>query len=206
MHARSTTWQARPSAIDEGIRFITDDVMPTITRMPGCVGLSMLADRTSGRCIATSAWIDEAAMRDSDATLAPMRQRAGEILGGAPQVDEWEIAVLHREHRTSDSTCARCTWVQMDPSRVDEVIEMFRSQVLPAAEDLSGFCSASLLVDRRSGRAVSTTAWDSREAMEASRDAAMRLRTAVTDRTGGQVLDVAEFDMVMAHLRVPEMA
>jgi heme-degrading monooxygenase HmoA len=206
VHARSTTFQARASEIDAGIRFVADEVMPAITRMPGCIGLSMLADRQSGRCIATSAWSDEQAMRDSDSALAPLRQRAGEILGGSPQVDEWEIGVLHREHRTGDSTCVRCTWLQMDPSRLDETVDMFRSEVLPAVEEMDGFCSASLLLDRRSGRAVSSTAWDSRAAMAASRDAAMRLRADVTQRFGAQITDVAEFEIALAHLRVPEMA
>ena len=54
-------------------------------------------------------------MRAADAALRPMRERAGEILGGNPQVDEWEIAVLHRDHRTNDSTSVRCTWLQTEP-------------------------------------------------------------------------------------------
>lgn len=205
VHARSTTFQARPSEIDAGIRYATEEVMPAIMAMDGCIGLSMLVNRESGRCIATSAWTDEESMRAADTLLRPLRDRAGTILGGSPQVDEWEIAVLHRDHRTSDSTCVRCTWLQTDPSRLDEAIERFRSDVLPTAEGMAGFCSASLMVDRQSGRAVSSVTWDGPEAMEASREAAARLRARVADASGAQVREVAEFDLALAHLRVPEL-
>ena len=86
--------------------------MPAIMAMDGCIGLSMLVDRESGRCIATSAWNDDQSMRAADAALRPMREQAGKILGGNPQIDEWEIAVLHRDHQTSDSTSVRCTWLR----------------------------------------------------------------------------------------------
>jgi quinol monooxygenase YgiN len=205
VHARSTTIQARTTEIDAGIRYVTEEVMPAIMGMEGCIGLSMLVDRGSGRCIATSAWTDEQSMRAADAALRPMREEAGAVLGGSPQVDEWEIAVLHRDHRTSDSTCVRCTWLQTDAGRIDDAIERFRSEVLPTAEGMAGFCSASLMVDRQTGRAVSSVTWDSREAMEGSREAATRLRTRVAEASGAQVQDVAEFDLALAHLRVPEL-
>lgn len=205
MHARSTTIQARPSEIDAGITYVSEEVMPAITALEGCIGLSMLVDRQSGRCIATSAWTDESSMHASDAALRSARQRAGEILGGEPRVDEWEIAVLHRDHKTADGTCVRCTWLQMDPGKLDQAIELFRSKVLPTAEGLDGFCSASLMVDRRAGRAVSSVTWDSRQAMERSRDTANQLRANVSQEAGAEVLEVAEFEMALAHLRVPEL-
>jgi quinol monooxygenase YgiN len=205
VHARSTTVQARPSEIDAGIRYVTEEVMPAITAMEGCVGLSMIVDRESGRCIATSAWTDEASMRDADAALRPMREEAGTILGGSPQVDEWEIAVLHRDHRTSEGTSVRCTWLRTDPARVDEAIELFRSEVLPTAESLDGFCSASLLVDRGSGRAVSSVTWDSPQAMQGSREVATQLRSQMAQRAGAEIEEVAELEMALAHLRVPEL-
>ena len=205
VHARSTTFQARTTEIDAGIRYVTEEVMPAIMAMEGCVGLSMLVDREDGRCIATSAWTDERSMRAADEALRPMREQAGRILGGNPQVDEWEIAVVHRDHRTNDSTCVRCTWLRTEPGRVDDAIERFRSEVLPTAEGMAGFCSASLMVDRQSGRAVSTVTWDSHEAMERSRLAAAQLRSKVAQATGAQIQDVAEFDLVLAHLRVPEL-
>jgi len=42
--------------------------------------------------------------------------------------------------------------------------------------------------------------------MEASREVASKLRAKVADRAGAQIEDVAEFEMALAHLRVPELA
>jgi quinol monooxygenase YgiN len=205
VYARSTTVRADPANIDAGIRYVSEEVMPAITAMDGCIGLSMLVDRDSGMCIATSAWNDDQSMQAADAALRPMRAEAAKIMGGNMNVDMWEIAVLHRDHRTSDSTSVRCTWMRSDPARIDDAIALFRSEVLPTAENMGGFCSASLMVDRGAGRAVSAVTWDSRQAMEASREAAKELRSMVAEKAGAQIEDVAEFELALAHLRVPEL-
>ena len=63
MYARSTTIQAQPLSVDIGIAHVRDVVMPALQEMNGYVGLSLLVDRQSGRCIATSAWQTMEAMR-----------------------------------------------------------------------------------------------------------------------------------------------
>jgi quinol monooxygenase YgiN len=206
VYARSTTIQARMSSIEAGIAHMRDELMPTMLGIEGCVGLSMLVDRQSGRCIATSAWRSEDAMRASQDQVRPLRDRAAEILGGSPQVDEWEIAVLHRDHRSGDGAGVRVTWAQVEPAQLDGAIDMFRMTSLPAAEELEGFCSASLMVNRDSGRVVVSITYDSLGAMDRNRDQAATVRAAAAQSAGMQMLDVAEFELAMAHLRVPEMA
>jgi heme-degrading monooxygenase HmoA len=206
VYARSTTIQAQMPSIDAGIAHIRDQVMPTIQGIDGCIGLSMLVDRKSGRCIATSAWQSEESMRASEEQLRPIRGRAAEILGGSPQVDEWEIAVLHRDHRSRDGASVRATWTQVEPAQLDRGIDVFKLASLPAIEGLEGFCSASLMVNRASGRSVVSVTYDSVEAMERNRDEAMAVRAAASKEAGLEVLDVCEFELAVAHLHVPEMA
>lgn len=205
MYARSTTIQARPESIDAGIAYVRDEVMPVIQSMDGCIGLSMLVDRTSGRCIATSAWQSEDVMRATDERLQPVREQLGEMLGGSPQVDEWEIAVLHRDHRSAEAACVRVVWIRVDPGDLGRAIDVFKLASLPAAEELDGFCSASLFVDRASGRSVSSVTYDSPEAMERTRERAEQLRSAGADEARAEILDVCEFELALAHLRVPEL-
>lgn len=205
MYARSTTIMARPESLDAGMAEVRDNVMPMITRMEGCIGLSMLVDRSSGRCIVTTAWRDEEAMRATDEELRPTRERVAEMLGGSPQVDEWEIAVLHRDHHSMQGACVRVTWMRVDVADLDRTIDVFRLASLPKAEELAGFCSASLLVDRGSGRVVSSVTYDSMQAMESNREAAAALRSAASKDAGAEVLDVCEFELALAHLRVPEL-
>lgn len=207
MFARSTTIQAKPSSIDDGIAYVRDEVMPTLNAMDGYVGLSLLVDRESGQCIATSAWETEEALRTSTEQAAPLRYRAGQIFGGGDvTVDQWEIGAMHRDHRSGDGACVRATWLKMPRDQADRAIEFYRTSVLPSLEDLEGFCSASFLVNRATGRGVSSATFDSREAMERNQEHARELRNSRTRELGADILDVGEFELALAHLRLPEMA
>jgi heme-degrading monooxygenase HmoA len=205
VYARSTTIQAQPSNIDAGIAHVRDEVMPAVEGLPGCIGLSLLVDRQSGRCIATTAWESEDAMRDSEDRVRSIRDRAAEMFGGGAQVEHWEIAVLHRDHRSREGACARAIWTKTDPARLDSMIETYKSQSLPAMEGLEGFCSASLLIDRASGRGVSSVTFDNADAMERNREQATALRERITRQAGIEVVDVCEFELALAHLHVPEL-
>ncbi|WP_431232426.1 antibiotic biosynthesis monooxygenase [Mycolicibacterium psychrotolerans] len=206
MHARSTTFAARPESIDAGIAVFRDEVMPALQGMTGCVGMSLLADRESGRCIVTTAWEDDAAMHSSADEVRLFRDRAAQVLGATPTVDEWEIAAVHRDHRSGAGACVRATWLQARPDQFDQAVEFYKTTVLPEIEQLDGFCSTSMMCDRSTGRAVVSTTYDSRDAMERSRDAARALRTALLRDLGADQLDVGEFELAIARLRVPELA
>ncbi|MBO9523738.1 MAG: hypothetical protein J7518_19570 [Nocardioidaceae bacterium] len=200
MYARSTTFHGKPENIDTGIKFVTNEAAPALQQMNGCRGVSLLVDRETGLCIATSSWDDEEVMRASDAELRPMRDRGKDILGGSMQVDEWEIAVMHRPHH---GECCRVSWLQGD---LDAMTETFRVGIMPQLEETPGFCSTSLLLNREGRLGCATTVWESREAMIASRTAADDMRLRAATESGGEIADVHEFDLAYAHLHVPEMA
>src|SRR6476661_4050874 len=152
MYARSTTVRGTPQGMDAGIAYVRDKVMPAVQQMDGCVGLSLLAERETGRCIVTTSWADHAALRNSAAGVMAMRRRAAEIMGGPADVQEWEIALMHRLHSAHHGAAARAIWHEGDPAHVDTMIDTFRMTVLPQLEELPGCCSVSLLLDRASGR------------------------------------------------------
>lgn len=205
MYARSTTIQAQPSSIDAGIAHVRDVVMPALQQVDGCLGMSLLVDRESGRCIATSSWETQEAMHASAERVRPVRDQAAQAFGGSPTLDEWEIAVLHRDHRSGPGACVRATWLKIRPDQFDRAIDFYRESVLPAIEELEGFCSASLMLDRASWRAVSSSTFDSMAAMERNGDQARSLRTARLRDLGADQFDVGEFELALAHLRVPEL-
>lgn len=205
MHARSTTVHAHPESIDKGIAFIRDEVMPALLATDGCVGLSLIVDRKSCRCIATSAWRDEQAMRASESAVRPLRDKAAELLGNRAQVDEWEIAHLHRHTATREGACVRAVWVRFRPEQYSRAMDVYKMVVLPEIEKFDGFCSASLMVDRAAGIACSSTTYDSRASLEASRAAAESMRDRAVTETGVEFLEACEFDLVLAHLHVPEL-
>jgi quinol monooxygenase YgiN len=204
MYARSTTVRGKPEAMDDGIAFVRDKVMPTIDPMEGCVGLSMLCDRESGRSIVTTAWADADALHRSAEGVMALRAKAAEIMQGDAEVQEWEIAVLHRMHGTHNGACARVIWTQADPAGTDRMLDAFRMSMLTRMEDLPGFDSCSVMVDRATGRAATTVIYDSRHSMEEAEQMGMAMRQDFTRQMGMETTDVAAFDVVLAHLRVPE--
>ena len=204
MNGRSTTFKDRPEAIDDAITMVRDDVMPAVEQMEGCVGLSMLVDRTSGSCIVTTAWASLPDLESSAPRVAPLRDRAHRLFGTRPEIALWEIGVLHRAHTVGEGACARVTWLRLQPEQMDEHRELFASHVLPQVEQLPGFCSASLLMDRTTGRATVAVVYDSREALERNRSVAADIRADAMRRLPSELLDVAELEVPLAHLRVPE--
>ncbi|HET7735838.1 MAG TPA: hypothetical protein VFK52_07685 [Nocardioidaceae bacterium] len=199
MHARSIIFLGRPANIAAGIAFVKNEVGPMLDQIDGCRGLSLLVDRETGQCIATSSWDSEAAMVDSDEMLRPVRDRGRDVFGGSMQVDEWTIAMMHRTHH--GESC-RVSWLQGD---ADVLTETFRLGILPRLEQTRGFCSASLLVNRSNGLGCVTTGWKTRDEMQAAGAATDDLTRSALAEAGCEVLEVRAFDLVYAHLHVPQM-
>lgn len=161
-----------------------------------------MVSRVSGRAIATSSWLDADAMAAQRERLAPMRARGSEILGGAAEVSEWEVAVMHRHHDAHERCCCRINWARAED--VDFATGVWRAGV-PGLENFDGFCSASLLVDRERSLMCGTFDFDSRDALEATREAFAGTREQARDVMRIEIFDHAELDLAIAHLRVPEL-
>jgi Antibiotic biosynthesis monooxygenase len=205
VYARSTTIEGRPGAVADAVADLREHLLPAIADLRGCVGVSLLADDLSGCCVLTSAWRSAKALRAGEAGLAPFRDRVVAILDGPAEDEEWEIVVVHRAHAARPGTCVRTVRVHADPETTDHGVDLYRTVLLPQIQEFEGFCSASLLVDRPSGSAVSSVAFDSREAMRHTRSLAAVVREQGSREVSGEILDVAEFDLALAHLHVPEL-
>jgi quinol monooxygenase YgiN len=205
VYARSTMIRGRPESVDEGVMFCRDEVLPMCREMPGCLGLSMIVDRESGRCVVTSSWDSTESMRATTTAIQPLRARAAAIMGGTPEVAEWEIAVMHRDHRSSDGACARVTWLRGGPESMDRAADVFKLALMPEMETFDGFCGVSFMINRETGMAVTSVAFDSRAALEGTRDRARALRTRGSSEARLEILEVAEFELALAHLDVPEL-
>ena len=62
-----------------------------------------------------------------------------------PGCRSWEIAVLHRDHRSVAGACVRATWVTVDLANLERAIDVYKLALLPRLEDLAGFSSTTLL-------------------------------------------------------------
>lgn len=204
MYARSTTIDGRPEYLEKGIAYVRDRVMPAVPGMDGYVGISMLADRGSGQCIVTTSWEDAEALRRSGPEVRGMRARATDILRGPAVVEEWEVAVVHRHHPAGETACARVIRTEGDPAQLDRMLDAFRLGMLPRIEALPGFCSVSVLADRRAGRCGIAVTYSDRAAMDRAQEEALVIRQQFTREMALTVTSARAYDLVLAHLRVPE--
>lgn len=203
MYARSTTVLGDPGRVQTGTGYVRDESMPALRQLAGCVGLSMLAQPDTGRCIVTTSWRDDAALSASREDVRPHLERTAAALGGRPQVEEWEVAAMHRLTE-GHGACSRVTWLRTDPDAVQRAVDAVRLSLMPKLDDLPGFCSVSVLVRREDGLAVSAVSYASWADLHASRDGAQEFREEFAPARGIDAVDTADFDLVLAHLAVPE--
>ena len=71
---------------------------------------------------------------------------------------------------------ARVSTIQGKQEQVDEGIRHYREQVLPAARKMAGFKGAYLLVDRKTGKNLGITLWDTEKDLQTSAAAVDKLR------------------------------
>jgi quinol monooxygenase YgiN len=207
MYARSTTFRGEPSAIDAGIAYTRDKVLPAVRQMDGCIGLSMLVDRHTGGCITTTAWEDAEAMHHSAEAIRSIREKAVASVHGVAsetEVVEWEVGVVHRMQTAPEHAACRVIHTKGPLGKADRVIEGFRESIVPRIHLLAGFCSVSLLVNRDTGRCAIATVYADRQTMHYSKGQGQAMREEFTERMGMHTTEVAEFDVALSHLRVPE--
>jgi heme-degrading monooxygenase HmoA len=89
---------------------------------------------------------------------------------------------------------ARVSTYQFPSDDVDSTIERFNQALGELKEP--GLERAELLVDRASAKALTITVWESEDALQASVEAANRLRSSAADAAGGTIVDVAHYEVV----------
>jgi hypothetical protein len=83
-----------------------------------------------------------------------------------------------------------------EPSRVEDVVEVYGDTVVPWFADAEGFCSSLLLVDRTTGHSVSQTMWRTPEALAASRSLAAAVRVETVTASDCVIRAVEEYGLV----------
>lgn len=92
---------------------------------------------------------------------------------------------------------ARVSTFQGPADQIDQGVQTAERDILPAIRQLDGFAGVYFLADRESGKTVSITLWGSEEAMEASREAANRMREQAAEAESATIQSVEEFEVVL---------
>ena len=91
---------------------------------------------------------------------------------------------------------ARQTTFQVDPSRIEEAIRLFREQTMPGMRQ-QGAKGVRLLVDRRSGKIRGVSLWENEQAAQAAWEAMNQQRDQAAQLLGHEAATKLLEDVVV---------
>ena len=95
---------------------------------------------------------------------------------------------------------ARVSTFQGPPDQTAEGIRLAREQILPAARLMDGFKGIYLLFDRESGKSLSVTLWETEADMQASEEAAGKVRAQSAETSGDKIVNVERYEVALQTL------
>ncbi len=93
---------------------------------------------------------------------------------------------------------ARVSTFEGPPKQVDERGRHATERVVPSLKQMDGYRGVLALADRRSGKVLAVTLWESEEAMLQSEGAADQLRSDSTRAAGETVAGVERYEVVLS--------
>ncbi len=208
MYIRATRVQMPPQAVDKGIAFFKEKIVPMATSTPGCIGQVLLVDRDSGKAVGITQWETARAMGAAEQLGINSRtQSAAETGGTIVNVERMEQVINERAGPPPTAGgWVRLNTIVGDPAKTDSAINFVEKQVLPALKSQKGFQAALMNVDRITGRSTVSTVWASKQELEASESSITSLRRDAADAAGAKDVTVEIYEAVVVNIKAPATA
>jgi heme-degrading monooxygenase HmoA len=95
MHARVSILEGPPDKIDEGVRYLREEVQPAWETDPGFKGAIVLNDRQSGKTLSVTFWEREEDMRAMEEDANRVRSKLAETTGQEiASVERYEVGLF----------------------------------------------------------------------------------------------------------------
>ncbi len=92
---------------------------------------------------------------------------------------------------------ARVSIIEGSPEGIDESIRLMRETVMPEARKMQGFKDSYLLVDRKTGKQMGIALWETEADLNASTEAANRLRAQFVQAATAQTPKVEIYEVAV---------
>jgi heme-degrading monooxygenase HmoA len=92
---------------------------------------------------------------------------------------------------------ARVTMTEGSPAGIDKAIRFMRETFPPEAKKMKGFKGAYLLVDRKTGKQMAITLWETEADLSASTEAAKRIRAQFVQTASVQLTKVEVYEVAV---------
>jgi heme-degrading monooxygenase HmoA len=207
MYLRVTAFKSEPGKLEEGIAFLKNKIIPSISKAPGYLGATCIVDREKGEGAASTLWESLEAMNNAEQLGQQARTQSSEATGmEVVDIDRFEITVLEMASPTPQvPSYTRLITAYSDPKKADKVTEMVR-QVVPKIKEQPGFQAFSAGINRATGRGFTVSNWATAEQREASNTATASMRQPVADAGAMYGLQIQNFETVVAEIKAPVRA
>ena len=165
MYTRMLTFRGATD-IDGGVTYLRQEALPILTAQHGYRGVTASGNRSTNVFGILSLWETEQDRGSSDSALGKAREEAVKIVGGDLTVENLEQMVGEVVKPIKAGCLLFVTRVSMDPSKVDENLAFFKSDVLPVFKSQPGFCALRNMMDRTTGKGVVGSVWETQEALD----------------------------------------
>ena len=193
---------ARVAAFENRDMSLADELIGTVRErarsgqdLPDAKRLLMLIDREAGTALGITFFESEDAIRRAEAGFERMADEIPEEMRGRrTSVDVYEVAI---EDVAEGAKAARLSSLAGLPEGIDEGIRFIKDQILPEANDLTGWRGIIALTDRTTGRTKTITFWDSEESLLASEERANQLRSEAAEAMGESITGVDRYEVAV---------
>ncbi|MCA1847200.1 MAG: hypothetical protein LC792_29215 [Actinobacteria bacterium] len=151
-------------------------VLADMRAQRGYKGLSASADRGAGIVGVLSMWETEADRDASESAMAQDRERAGSEVGAKVTVENYEEVVTLMSKPPAVGSALFVTSFSMDPAKIDENIEFFKTTVAAEISSAPGFLALRNMINRQTGEGAVGTVWENADARDAAIEMAMARR------------------------------
>ncbi|HET9781262.1 MAG TPA: hypothetical protein VFR33_05740 [Candidatus Dormibacteraeota bacterium] len=204
MYLRVTAFKSEPGKLDEGIAFLKNKIIPSLSKAPGYLGTTCIVDREKGEGAASTLWESLEALNNAEVLAQQARSQSSEATGlQVVDVDRFEITVLEMTSPTPQVPAyTRLITAYGDPKKTDKVIEMVR-EASAKIKQQPGFRSFAAGVNRATGRGFTSSSWTTAELRDASDKATSAQRQPVAEAGAMYGLQIQNFETVIADIKVP---
>src|SRR5690348_4835921 len=149
MYLRVTAFKSEPGKLDEGIAFLKNKIIPSLSKAPGYMGATCIVDREKSEGAASTLWESLEAMNNAEQLGQQARSQSSEATGlEVVDVDRFEITVLEMASPTPQvPSFSRLITAYGDPNKTDKVVEMLRGG-LAKIKQQPGFTAFAAGVNR----------------------------------------------------------
>ena len=207
MYLRVTAFKSDPARLDEGIAFLKDKIVPSLSQVPGFVGATAVVNREKSTGAASTLWESLEAMNKAEqagmqARIDSEAETGIEVL----DVDRFEITRLEVPSGPRQlPSYTRIITGYGDPARLETATEMLREQV-SLLKAQPGFRAFAAGANRATGRAFTTSSFDTAENREASNAVMEPFRKKILEAGSLYGVQIDLVETVVAEIKVPATA